>query len=942
MRHKTSLFSRAAAFALALALAIPAAYATAGEKKLETTTRIVDGLTYRNTVSVNNGSRVESNSFELSPYSVAKPILVQGDGTIYGAATINRAVSRAQAQGYHVLGGINTDFFVMSTGVPIGVVVEDGVYKSGCAGENIIAIDAGAVSILETPRVDLTLSIQSSGRTITPHNFNKTRHNSGGLYLLNEYFSTVSSRSDGSGWYVRMKAMADPFTGRVPDLTVNTSLTLEVTELFQSDKSVTIGPGEYILTASTLAGYSDSFAAFQLGDRVTLTTSCNNAGLSGAQWACGVGDIIVRDGAVTDSSGWTYAQDGRQPRTALGLKPDGTVILYTVDGRQSGYSVGLSEKNLAEELLSQGCTSAVNLDGGGSTSFSLWTPGKSGPALRNKPSGGSARACATYLLLVTDQRGDGWPDRLVLPEEGQVVLTGSSVTLPQAVAIDSGLNPVSADLSGLTYTSTGGRGTVQGNVYTAGYWAGTDTLGLSAGILEGTAQIHIVDQLTEFKVTRAGSSSALTALNVEPGEQIQLAVTGSYWGRTALRDFGPVACSVQGDVGTVDENGLFTASETPGSGSITFSARGLTQTIQITMANAHQDIPAGHWAYDAVEYCYAKGIVSGVSDTQFGGVYPISRANFIVMLYNAMGKPAVSAPCTFHDVPADAYYAPALAWAQQNELSSGVGGGNFAPFANITREQAFAMLYRFLPIAGKSCPDGSLSVLDKFTDRDQLSSYARQAAATLVSQGLVSGSGANLNPQNTLARAEMAALLYRVLEHTPVTDVPTDPVTPDTPTDPGVSGNHLLALDQSQVTLASGGSVTLKASILPAVSGASVTWTSSDPSAAAVSPGGMVTNLYAGARDKAVIVTASWNGQSASCTVTCQRAQRVGTVTGADTGLNVRSGPGAEYGKVGGLRNSSQVVVLGQEPGWYQILFLNPSGQAAIGYVSADYLVVTP
>ena len=103
-----------------------------------------------------------------------------------------------------------------------------------------------------------------------------------------------------------------------------------------------------------------------------------------------------------------------------------------------------------------------------------------------------------------------------------------------------------------------------------------------------------------------------------------------------------------------------------------------------------------------------------------------------------------------------------------------------------------------------------------------------------------------------------------MLEHTPVTDVPTDPVTPDTPTDPGVSGNHLLALDQSQVTLASGGSVTLKASILPAVSGASVTWTSSDPSAAAVSPGGMVTNLYAGARDKAVIVTASWNGQSAA------------------------------------------------------------------------------
>ena len=111
---------------MALVLLIPTVYATAGETKLQTTTEIVDGLTYKNTVTNNNGSRVESNSFELSPYSVAKPILVQGDGTIYGAATINRAVSRAQAQGYHVLGGINTDFFVMSTGVPIGVVVEDG------------------------------------------------------------------------------------------------------------------------------------------------------------------------------------------------------------------------------------------------------------------------------------------------------------------------------------------------------------------------------------------------------------------------------------------------------------------------------------------------------------------------------------------------------------------------------------------------------------------------------------------------------------------------------------------------------------------------------------------------------------------------------------------------------------------------------------------------
>ena len=74
MRHTTSLPRRAAALFLAVLLLLPTVYATAGEQKLQTSTRLVDGLTYRNTVTVNGGSRVESYSFELSPYSDARPI----------------------------------------------------------------------------------------------------------------------------------------------------------------------------------------------------------------------------------------------------------------------------------------------------------------------------------------------------------------------------------------------------------------------------------------------------------------------------------------------------------------------------------------------------------------------------------------------------------------------------------------------------------------------------------------------------------------------------------------------------------------------------------------------------------------------------------------------------------------------------------------------------
>lgn len=939
MRHTTSLPRRAAAFFLAVLLLLPTAYAVSPEEYLQSTAQLVDGLTYCNTIEMINGSRVESFALQLGPDSAAEPILVQGSGTIYGAASINKAVSSAQEAGYHVLGAINTDFFALSTGVPLGIVIEDGVYKSGAGGENAIAIEDGEISVVPSPRVSMSLYNQDTGYSLSPHSFNKGRSKTGGLCLLNEYFSTVSTRSEGSGWYVRLRVLSDYYTGYVPQLTVNSTLSLEVTEVYRSDASTVVSPGEYLLTAADESGWDEVLTAFQPGDRVTLSTSCSDYALSRAQWACGVGDIMAQYGRLTDTSTWTYLKDGRQPRSALGIGYDGSVTLLAVDGRQSGHSVGLTQLDLAQTLLDRyNCETVVNLDGGGSTALSLWVPGTNGPALVNKPSDGRARSCATYLLLVAKDRPSYIPQRLVPKENGLVVLCGSSLTLPGATAVDELLNPVSADLRDLEYYYTS-LGSIQNGVYTAGYRTGADLLRLSSdrSRLTGELQVHVVDRLTEFTVTQAGSASPLTTLSLRPGQQVQLAVSGSYLGREALREgFGPVMVSVQGNVGTVDQNGLFTAgADLSQGGSLTFTAGGLTQTVQVAPAYVHDDVLPGHWAYDAVEYCYAKRVCSGISATQFGPDNAMVRGDFMLMLYNAAGRPAVSTPCTFTDVAESDYYYTALAWAQSRGLASGMGEGRFAPRDPITREQAFSLLYRYLPIINKACPDGALSVLEQFTDNQSIADYARPAAATLVAQGLASGSAGELNPKGTLTRAQMASLLYRTLEHTPIQ--PTDPTQP---VDPGIPGNFALALDQTQVTLASGGSVTLNAVVLPASQQAQITWTSSDPSAAVVSASGMVTNLYAGSGDTAVTITASWNGLSASCLVTCQQAPHTGTVTGAENGLNIRSGPGTTYPSVGGLRNGAQTVILAQQNGWYQILFRNLEGQAAIGYVSADYITL--
>lgn len=930
MKHTADHFlHRVAAFTLAAILALPTVYADAGEKKLQTSAELTEGLTYRNTVTVNQSSRVESFAMELAPDSETYPILLQASGTIYGAASINKAVSHAESLGYHVMGAVNTDFFSLTSGVPIGIVIENGVYKSSAEQEDAILITDGEVMLCQEPAVSLSLYNQRTGEDIVPHHLNKWRNKSGGLYLLNQDFSTVSTRTTGDGWYVRMKVTG----GDKNELSVNSSLTLQVTELLQSDQAIAIGEGEYILTADSLGGYLSTYQSFQVGDMVTLTTVCRDEALSRAQWACGVGDVMVLDGAVTDSSSWNYTGDGRQPRTALGVKKDGTLLVYAVDGRRSGYSSGLSQKDLADEMLKQGCDWAVNLDGGGSTAVSLRVPGQDGPAVHNLPSDGRPRSCATYLLLVRDQAGNGQASRLAFAEDGLTVLSGTSISLPETVVLDDGLEILTQAAEDVTVTSQG-LGTVEDGIYFAGNRAGTDELSLRSKRLgvRGSAQIHVVDELTEITVSRQGSTSALTALKLRPGESVQLSVSGSYWGRKALWDESAVTWTVTGDVGTVDKNGLFTSSAKGGSGTITAQAGGISQSIQVTFSNVHNDVPEGHWAYDAVEYCYTHGISSGISVTEFGADHQIQRADFMLMLYNAVGRPEVTAGCTFTDVkPADYYY-QAISWGQSVGLAAGTGNGLYSPHEPVNREQAFTILRQLMPLVGKQCPNASLSVLDVFPDRDQIADYAVGHAATLVSQGIVAGGDSGIAPKGLLTRAQMAVMLTKILTFTPKTDVPTDPVVPP-------SGS--LTLDRNELSLNSGESAVLKAVLEANTEGAAVVWSSSAPSVAAVNGKGGVTNLYAGEGTATAVITASWNGMSASCTVSCAPAGQVGKVVRAELGLKVRSGPGTSYDAIGGLANGTQVVVLEVKDGWCHVLYANKSGQAAIGYVSGDYMEVT-
>ena len=122
-----SILRRCCALALCAALAFPPhAGAAWGSTRLETSHEILDGLTYTDTVSQYDAGRLASFTLELEKGGNVHPILMQSSGTVYGSATINAAVKLAQEMGYQVMAAVNTDYFSTATGVPQGIVIEDG------------------------------------------------------------------------------------------------------------------------------------------------------------------------------------------------------------------------------------------------------------------------------------------------------------------------------------------------------------------------------------------------------------------------------------------------------------------------------------------------------------------------------------------------------------------------------------------------------------------------------------------------------------------------------------------------------------------------------------------------------------------------------------------------------------------------------------------------
>ncbi len=127
----------------------------------------------------------------------------------------------------------------------------------------------------------------------------------------------------------------------------------------------------------------------------------------------------------------------------------------------------------------------------------------------------------------------------------------------------------------------------------------------------------------------------------------------------------------------------------------------------------------------------------------FGAVETLSRAQFAAVLYRMAGEPEVEEKQIFPDVPVNtetAWYAKAVAWANENKIILGYKNGNFGPADSITREQMVVMMYRYAESHGHDLSKAGGS-LEAFPDAGKVSGWAKDAMEWAVGCGIITGDG---------------------------------------------------------------------------------------------------------------------------------------------------------------------------------------------------------
>lgn len=574
---------------------------------------------------------------EYTPNRLVQPVVAYGD-TVLSKNTLSSLAESLVNDGKRVLGGINGDYFVVATGAPLGMVVTDGILRSSSSYHYALGFDADGNAFIGQPELSITATFGNSTYAVSG-GLNKVRTANGGYVLYTSDYSATTLHSEpgidviltpstrklgqtvkvdldvknapdsqeppASETYNPITGLFESFTGsadldaedvligseaveEVQDTLVYTNVPMiggriscTVEQVLSSEKSIDIPEGSLVLSVNSKDSewLLQALSALQQGDTVDIDITSADSRWKNAVTAIGGLYKMVTDGVVEAN-----LETSQAPRTAVGIKADGSVIFYTVDGRQSGYSVGASMEQVAKRLVELGCVEAMCMDGGGSTTIGATLPGEDGFQTLNKPSDGSERSVSNALFLVAEQTSPGRAEQLVITPGDAIILAGSQLEL-SATSTDRLGQPVKQYQSDqITYNLPSAAGTVSNGVFIAGTQPGTYTLDASAGSLTGSALITVVSKPDRIKLYNEETGTVLSSIHADPGEILNLTASAIYRNLPLVCQDENFIWEVSEGLGTIDQSGTLTTAQANVTGTITVRIGDLSIEVPVTVS----------------------------------------------------------------------------------------------------------------------------------------------------------------------------------------------------------------------------------------------------------------------------------------------------------------------------------------------------------------------
>jgi Phosphodiester glycosidase len=359
---------------LALALAAPAA----AQRVV-----LMPGVTYEKDVEFTSHGPVAIHVVigpRPSGLYALKPVL--SNEAIIGRETVSSMEKRQRLSATTV--GVNGDLFNWSTGRPSGVFMRDRVVANPPYGDrsSVGVTDDGSLDIR---RVEFFGTWQGNGQRRVLNELNKPPA-ANGTSLYTPAYGPATPVQPGT-----VEAVLDP----LPPTVANTDLSALVTQVRGGGNTPIPRTGGVLVARGTTA---QRLAEEAPPGSVVVTRLIFRPDWSTVADAIGGGPVVVRDGGAVFRANEAFTPDQlspRNPRTGVGQLADGRIIFVVIDGRETGYSVGMTAFELAQTMVRLGAVTASALDAGGSSTLAF-----DGTVL-NKPSDpGGERPVASALMLM--------------------------------------------------------------------------------------------------------------------------------------------------------------------------------------------------------------------------------------------------------------------------------------------------------------------------------------------------------------------------------------------------------------------------------------------------------------------------------------------------------------------------------------------------------------